>query len=111
MTTIEATRLARGELRELIETRQLPAETRERVAAPLLPLEELPRPGKQLSEVWRDCRALVGPWGRLIVVYMYIEAEDRVVVIAFHDARTSDVAITGARRRPGRRGGARSGSK
>jgi len=24
---------------------------------------------------------------------MYIEAEDRVVVIAFHDARTSDAAI------------------
>jgi hypothetical protein len=29
----------------------------------------------------------------MIVVYMYIEAEDRVVVIAFHDARTSDAAI------------------
>jgi hypothetical protein len=29
----------------------------------------------------------------LIVVYMYIEAEDRVVVIAFHDARASDAAI------------------
>jgi hypothetical protein len=28
----------------------------------------------------------------LIVVYMYIETEDRVVVIAFHDARTSDAA-------------------
>jgi hypothetical protein len=32
-------------------------------------------------------------WGWLIVVYLYIEAEDRVVVIAFHDARTSDPAI------------------
>jgi hypothetical protein len=31
--------------------------------------------------------------GWLIVVYMYIEAEDRIVVIAFHDARTSDAAI------------------
>jgi hypothetical protein len=29
----------------------------------------------------------------LIIVYIYIEAEDRVVVIAFHDARTSDAAI------------------
>ena len=32
MATIEVTRLARDELRELIETRQLPADTRERVS-------------------------------------------------------------------------------
>jgi hypothetical protein len=46
--------------------------------------------------LWRDCRALIGPWGWLIVVYIYIETEDRVVVIAFHDARTSDAAIARA---------------
>jgi hypothetical protein len=28
----------------------------------------------------------------MIVVYMYFEPEDRVVVVAFHDARTSDAA-------------------
>ena len=92
MTTIEVTRLARDELRSLIETRQLPADTRERVSRALLPLEEFPRAGKQLSGVWRDCRALIGPWGWLIVVYMYIEGEDRVVIVAFHDARTSEAA-------------------
>jgi hypothetical protein len=96
MTTIEVTRLARDELRELIETRQLPADTRERVSRALLTLEEFPRAGRQLSSVWRDCRALIGPWGWLIVVYIYIEAEDRVVVIAFYDARTSDAAIARA---------------
>lgn len=89
MSVIEVTRQARDELRGLIETRQLPADTRERVSRSLLTLEEFPRAGKQLSGVWRDCRALIGPWGWLIVVYMYFEAEDRVVVIAFHDARTS----------------------
>ncbi len=94
MATIEVTRLARDELRELIETRQLPVDTRERVSRTLLTLEEFPRAGKQLSGPWRDCRALIGPWGWLIVVYMYIEAEDRIVVIAFHDARTSDAVIT-----------------
>ena len=96
MTVIEVTRLARDELRELIETRQLPPDTRERVSRTLLMLEEFPRAGKQLSGVWRDCRALIGSWGWLIVVYMYIEAEDRVVVIAFHDARTSGAAIARA---------------
>ncbi len=93
MPTIVVTRLARDELRELVKTRQLPSDTRGRVSRSLLTLEEFPRAGKQLSGVWRDCRALVGPWGWLIVVYMYVETEDRVVVIAFHDARTSDAAI------------------
>jgi hypothetical protein len=92
MPTIEVTRQARDELRGLIRTRQLPADTRERVSHSLLTLKEFPRAGKQLSGVWRDCRALIGPWGWLIVVYMYIEAEDRVVVIAFHDALTSEAA-------------------
>jgi hypothetical protein len=96
MPTIEVTRLARDELRELIKARRLPADTRERVSSSLLTLEEFPRAGKQLSGVWRDCRALIGPWGWLIVVYMYVEAEDRVVVIAFHDARTSDAPISRA---------------
>ncbi|HEY8816483.1 MAG TPA: hypothetical protein VIP57_15445 [Candidatus Dormibacteraeota bacterium] len=96
MPVIEVTRQARDELRGLIDTRQLPADTRERVSRTLLVLKEFPRAGKQLAGIWRDCRALIGPWGWLIVVYMYIDAEDRVVVIAFHDARTSDAAIARA---------------
>jgi hypothetical protein len=93
MTVVEVTRQAREELRELIESRQLPADTRQRASRSLVILGEFPRSGKQLSGVWRDCRALIGPWSWLIVVYMYIEAEDRVVVIAFHDARSSNAAI------------------
>lgn len=96
MPAVEVTRQARDELRELIESRKLPADTRDRVERSLLTLEEFPRAGKQLSGVWRDCRGLVGPWGWLIVVYVYIESEDRVVVIAFHDARTSAAAIARA---------------
>ena len=93
MAGIGVTRQAREELRELVQTRRLSADTRERVSRSLFILGEFPRAGKQLSGVWRDCRALIGPWGWLIVVYMYIEAEDRAVVIAFHDARTSDAAL------------------
>ena len=95
MPTIEVTRLAREELRELIKTRNLPADTPERLSRSLLTLEEFPRAGKQLSGVWRECRALIGPWGWLIVVYMYVESEDRVVILAFHDGRTSENAIAG----------------
>ncbi|HEX3240747.1 MAG TPA: hypothetical protein VHR18_11525 [Solirubrobacterales bacterium] len=93
MAAIEVTRQARDELRGLIETRQLPTDASDRVSRSLVILGELPRAGKQLAGAWRDCRALIGPWGWMIVVYMYIEAEDRAVVIAFHDARTSDAAI------------------
>lgn len=96
MPALVVTRLARDQLRNLIKSRQLPDDTRDRVTRTLAMLEEFPRAGKQLSGVWRDCRALIGPWGWLIVVYTYLEAEDRVVVIAFHDARTSDAAIARA---------------
>jgi hypothetical protein len=51
-------------------------------------------PLRWLSGVWRDCRAVIGPWGWLIVVYVYLENDDRAVVIAFHDARTSKSAIS-----------------
>lgn len=95
MPSIEITRLAREDLRELIETRRLPVDTRGRISRSLLTLEEFPRAGRQLSGAWRDCRALVGPWGWLSVVYMYVESEDEVVVIAFHDARTSEAAPAG----------------
>lgn len=93
MAVIEVTRQAREGLLDLIDTRRLPADTRERISRSPLILGEYPRAGKQLSGVWRDCRALIGPWGWLIVVYMYLEAEDRAVVIGFHDARTSDATI------------------
>ncbi|MBS1862426.1 MAG: hypothetical protein JSS68_12025 [Actinobacteria bacterium] len=93
MAAIEVARQARDELQKLIETRRLAADARERVSRSLAILGDYPRAGKQPSGVWRDCRGLIGPWGWLIVVYMYLEPEDRVVVIAFHDARTSDAAI------------------
>jgi hypothetical protein len=60
MATIEVTRLARDALQELIKTRELPLDTGKRVSRSLLTLEEFPRAGKQLSGVWRDCRALIG---------------------------------------------------
>jgi len=62
------------------------------VSRSLLALHEFPRAGKQLSGVWRECRAIIGPWGWLVIVYMYVEADARVVVIAFQDARTSGAA-------------------
>lgn len=92
MASIEVTRAARAQLRELIETHSLPGDTRTRVSRSLLTLHEFPRAGKQLFGVWRECRGIIGPWGWLVIAYMYIESDDRVVVIAFQDARTSSAA-------------------
>jgi hypothetical protein len=59
-------------------------------------LEEFPRAGKQLSGVWRDWQGPDRSLGLADRRHMYLEAEDRVVVIAFHDARTSDAGIARA---------------
>ena len=37
---------------------------------------------------------VIGPWRRLILVYVFIEEEDRVVVVTVQDARSS-TAVTG----------------
>jgi len=44
---------------ELVEHMIRTERGRERVSRTLLVLEEFPRAGKQLSGVWRDCRALI----------------------------------------------------
>lgn len=95
MATVELARLAERHLDDLIATRNLPDGARERVGRSLLTLEQFPRAGKALLGLWRGNRALVGPWGWLIAVYTYEEAQDKVTVIAFHDARTAASATTG----------------
>lgn len=94
MASVEIARVAREDLVELIDTRSLPADTEERVWRSLLTLEQFPRSGRTLTGNWRNCRALVGPWGWLIAVYTYIEREDRVVVVSLQDARAGNSAIS-----------------
>jgi len=89
---IEVTLQARDELRALVATRDLPTDAREQISRSLRTLEQFPRAGRKLFGRWKDCRALIGPWGWLIVVYVYLEVEDRAIGVAFHDARTSDAA-------------------
>ncbi|MBK5232211.1 MAG: type II toxin-antitoxin system RelE/ParE family toxin [Thermoleophilia bacterium] len=95
MARVELTGLAQEDLDRLYETLSLPADARERILRSLRTLEDFPKAGKLLAGVWRDCRALIGPFGWLIVVYTYVEKDDRVIVVAFHDARTSNAATGG----------------
>jgi hypothetical protein len=48
--------------------------------------------GPALSGRWEDFRFLLGPWRWLVLVYVFIEPEDRVVVVTIQDGRSSSAA-------------------
>jgi hypothetical protein len=82
------------DLDSLIRTHSLPADTRARVARSLRALERLPLMGPALSGRWEGFRFVLGPWRWLLLVYVFIEPEDRVVVVTVQDARSSTAATT-----------------
>jgi hypothetical protein len=80
------------DLAGLIRTHSLPADTRARVVRSLRALERFPLMGPAPSDRWEGFRFLVGPWRWLVLVYVFIESEDRVVVVTIQDARSSTAA-------------------
>lgn len=92
MAIVEVSLLARVDLDQLIISRDLPDDSRIRVQSTLRILEAFPDAGKSLEGKWASHGALVGPWHWMIIVYSYYVDEDRAIVIAFHDARTSTAA-------------------
>jgi plasmid stabilization system protein ParE len=81
------------DLDSLIRTHSLPADTRARVARSLSSLAEFPRLGPALAGRWDGYRFILGPWRWLLLVYAFIEEEDRVVVVTIRDGRSSS-AVT-----------------
>lgn len=96
MPQVELTLSAAADLDELIRTHSLPHDTHARVAHSLKPLEKFPNIGPELGGRWEPMRFLLGPWRWLILVYIHLEGENRVVVITVHAARSSSAA-TGQR--------------
>lgn len=92
MARVELSAVAVEDLDTLIRTHSLPPDTRERVARRLRTLERFPSMGRSLTGRWEGTRFLLGPWRWLLLVYVYLEREDRVVVVAIHDARFSGAA-------------------
>jgi plasmid stabilization system protein ParE len=84
------------DLDNLIRTHSLPRDTRSRVARSLRSLAEFPRIGPALGGPWEGFRFILGPWRWLIIVYVYIEEEDRVVVTTIQDGRSSTAATAGS---------------
>jgi len=95
VASVELSAAAVEDLDALIRTHSLPADTRARVARSLRPLEGFPLMGPALEGRWEGFRFLLGPWRWLMLVYVFVEHEDRVVVVTIQDARSA-TAATGA---------------
>jgi plasmid stabilization system protein ParE len=61
----------------------------------LRPLARFPRLGPALSGRWGGYRFILGPWRWFIIVYVFEEEEDRVVIVTMQDARSSSAATPG----------------
>jgi ParE toxin of type II toxin-antitoxin system, parDE len=87
VASVELAAAAVEDLEGLIRTHSLPADTRTRVERSLSALERFPRMGPELDGRWAGLRFLLGPWRWLLLVYVFIESEDRVVVVTVREAR------------------------
>jgi plasmid stabilization system protein ParE len=88
VSRVEISARARDELERLIATHSLPADTRERVRRSLGHLARFPLLGSELGGRWEGLRFVLGPWRWLILVYVYLEQEDRVVIVTIQDGRS-----------------------
>ena len=89
MARVELARAAVDDLDRLIRTHSLPEGTRGRVQRSLRPLGQFPRLGPELTGRWSGFRFVLGPWRWMLIVYVYLVDEDRVVVITIQDGRSA----------------------
>lgn len=92
MASVELSARALQNLDDLIETRSLPANARDRVRQRLEVLEAFPRIGRRLEGSFHSYRVLIGPWRWMLFVYLVLDEEDRVLIVTVQDARTGDAA-------------------
>lgn len=97
MARVELASAAVEDLDTITRTHSLPADTRARVADSLRALERFPLMGPALSGRWEGLRFLLGPWRWLLLVYVFIESEDRVVVVTIQDGRSANAASAARR--------------
>ena len=89
MARVEVSRTAAADLERLIRTHSLPRNTKQRIKRALQPLGRFPRLGPELGGRWSGFRFVLGPWRWMLVVYVYFEEVDRVVIVTIQDARSS----------------------
>jgi len=86
---VELAAAAVEDLERLIRSHSLPADARERVKRSIAPLARFPLLGAALQGRWSDFRFLLGQWRWMILVYVHLEDDDRVVVVTTQDGRSS----------------------
>lgn len=92
MAQVELAASAVEDIDRLIRSHSLPPDTRERLKRSIDPLEQFPRLGTALGGRWTGFRFLLGPWRWMILVYVVLEDDDRVVVVTIQDGRSSSFA-------------------
>lgn len=92
MARVEFAAAAVEDLERLIRSHSLPPDTRDRLKRSIDTLKRFPLLGAELRDRWSGFRFLLGPWRWMIVVYVYFEDDDRVVVVTIQDGRSSTFA-------------------
>ena len=92
MALVELTAAAVADLEGLIRSHSLPAATKIRFRGSVEALERFPLLGPALGGRWSGFRFVLGPWRWMIVLYVYLDDEDRVVVVTIQDGRSSGFA-------------------
>jgi plasmid stabilization system protein ParE len=92
VTRVTLSSTAVEDLDRLIRSHSLPGDTRARLRRSLEPLTRFPRIGPELVGGWEGFRFVLGPWRWMIVVYVFLEEEDHVVIVTIQDGRSSSFA-------------------
>ncbi len=79
---------AQHDLADLIRSHSLPTSTRDRVRRSIEPLASFPLLGPALDGRWDGFRSILGPWPWMLIVYVYDEEADLVIVVTIQDARS-----------------------
>jgi mRNA-degrading endonuclease RelE of RelBE toxin-antitoxin system len=94
VTRIVVAERAKSDVEQLIISRELPADTHERVRRALSQLETFPLAGRRLVGRWRAYRVVIGPLPWMLLVYQFDDTTDTVTVLAVHDARSVSSATS-----------------
>jgi hypothetical protein len=89
MPRVRVTASAVEDLAQLVASHGLPPDTGRRVARRLRALREFPLLGRALGGRYEAPGCVLGPWPWLVILYVFREARDEVVVLAMLDARSA----------------------
>ena len=89
MARLEVAEAAVEDLEQMIFTHSLPSDTKARVRRCTEALKQFPLLGAALTGRWEGSRFLLGRWRWMVIVYAFLEEEDRVVIVTIQDGRSA----------------------